>query len=58
MAKRCEHEETKEGPRSPLRYGSAPTEVCAHCGQWRMVHFPNCIWRDPPVDTNFEDVDE
>lgn len=31
----CAHESLGEGPRLPLNYGTAPTEVCKSCGAWR-----------------------
>jgi len=34
----CAHAEANPGPRVPLRHGSAATEVCARCGDWRMTH--------------------
>lgn len=35
MSDRCRHAELGDGPRMPLQYGSAPTEVCKACGMWR-----------------------
>lgn len=34
-AQSCKHAELGEGPRMPLLYGSAATEICKACGAWR-----------------------
>ena len=33
--KSCRHRRFKDGPRTPLRWGSAATQVCEDCGAWR-----------------------
>lgn len=33
----CKHKRRSDGPRLPLRWGSAPTEVCKDCGCWRST---------------------
>lgn len=41
---------TIEGPRIPLRHGTAPTQICAACGAWRMnLHVPG-QWRGDDID--------
>lgn len=32
----CLHDIFEDGPRVPLVYGSAPTDVCVMCDAWRM----------------------
>ncbi len=54
----CSHAETEEGPKTPLRYGSSGTEICKKCQMWRTTIHPNGQWRNPPVDTNFDDGDD
>ena len=39
-----------EGPRIPLRYGSAATEVCSACGGYRQIRSPD-RWEPGPPDT-------
>lgn len=34
----CLHDIFEDGPRVPLAYGSAPTDVCVMCGAWRTTH--------------------
>jgi hypothetical protein len=52
----CEHKEVVEGPRLPLRYGSAATEVCQACGFYRYNLHKWSDWRAGPVRTEpFED---
>ncbi len=48
----CTHppDSVKPGPRSPLRWGSAPTEVCAMCGGHRLTDRWQTPWRPGPVD--------
>lgn len=46
----CKHEHVGRGPRLPLVYGSAPTEVCLACGVWRdsrehVAYRPAIKWR-------------
>lgn len=31
---KCEHKDLGDGPRVPLRHGSAATKVCLMCGMW------------------------
>jgi hypothetical protein len=45
----CQHAATHEGPRCPLRYGSAATEVCDSCGYWRTMHHMPGPWESPPI---------
>jgi len=53
----CKHpdDRRRKGPRTPLRYGSAATEVCRDCGAWRMDHNGLSRWFAPPVDTKRDD---
>jgi hypothetical protein len=52
----CKHENVSEGPRCPLRYGSAPTQVCDLCGWWRTnLHAPS-QWQQPPIPTAADDA--
>lgn len=44
------------GPRVPLRWGSAATEVCAKCGGHRVLH-GRPDWRPGPPDTSDDDDD-
>jgi len=50
----CEHPRHlhSEGPRVPLRYGSAPTELCA-CGWYRInpAHAFPARWQPGPPNT-------
>lgn len=51
----CEHE-GEDGPRMPLRHGSAATEVCRKCGFYRYDLHGWSEWRAGPVRTEpFED---
>jgi hypothetical protein len=52
----CTHYSTETGPRVPLRYGSAPTQVCRLCGSWRTVHHVMGLWR--PAHTLAEALKE
>lgn len=45
----CEHQ-PKEGPRIPLRFGSSPSEVCVHCGAYRMMLHTVGQWQEGPPD--------
>jgi hypothetical protein len=45
---RCDHKTVIDGPRVPLRHGSAKTLICVDCGSWRKSDF-NDRWR--PADT-------
>lgn len=55
----CPHEWVNDGPRIPLRYGSAPTEVCTDCGAWRDIRPPVGAWR-PAAELafSFQDPEE
>lgn len=41
----CLHDVFEDGPRVPLRYGSAPTDVCVMCGAWRTTHHVLGHWQ-------------
>jgi hypothetical protein len=41
----CEHKNVVEGARTPLVHGTAATEVCADCGQYRTMHHKPGQWR-------------
>lgn len=43
----CEHVDIGPGPRMPLLYGSAPTEVCIRCGMWRDARRPRSSYPYP-----------
>ena len=45
----CLHDIFEDGPRVPLRHGSAPTDQCVMCGAWRTTHHVLGPWR--PEDT-------
>jgi hypothetical protein len=47
MSEKCEHVDIGPGPRMPLLYGSAPTEVCAKCGMWRDARRPRDSFQYP-----------
>jgi hypothetical protein len=51
---KCSHpkEQRGPGPRIPLRYGSAATEVCSACGGYRQTRIPNDRWEPGPPDTS------
>lgn len=51
----CSHYQTTDGPRVPLRWGSAPTEVCKLCGCWRTMHHKPGPWLNPPISTERDD---
>lgn len=53
--KPCQHDNTEPGPRCPLRWGSAPTEVCKDCGMYRLLDRWLSDWRIGPVPTSDED---
>lgn len=44
----CDHpaERQIDGPRIPLRWGSAATKMCTACGAWRDVRHPGTAWFD------------
>lgn len=44
----CAHDRVLTGPRIPLRWGTAPTEVCSDCGAWRTTHHQPGRWRQGP----------
>ncbi len=46
---RCVHNETKPGPRVWAVYGSWETEVCRHCGKYRVNHHYWSKWKTGPV---------
>lgn len=46
----CKHSSTKSGPRMPLRYGSAATDVCEACGAYRLMHHGPGPWESGPVE--------
>jgi hypothetical protein len=52
----CNHppEMIAPGPRCPLRWGSAATEVCSGCGAYRQVRDPNGKWWPGPVPADTE----
>jgi hypothetical protein len=41
----------EQGPRTPLLYGSAATEVCSLCGKYRYDHHGWSDWEPGPVPT-------
>jgi len=54
----CPHPEsdrTTDGPRAPLRYGSAPTEHCLRCGGYRLLDRWASDWRPGPVPDDDDD---
>lgn len=53
--KTCFHDAIELGPRVPLRYGSAPTEVCKDCGAYRTMHHTPGRWQSGPPDTKMGD---
>ena len=44
IAQECKHADTKEGERTPLRYGTASTEICLSCGAYRTLHHKAGRW--------------
>lgn len=59
LAKVCTHpaDAVKAGPRMPLVYGSAPTEVCA-CGAWRVMHHGAGPWRRDSITEAIKEDEE
>lgn len=51
----CPHQDREEGPRVPLRWGSAPTEVCRQCGAYRTMHHGPGRWQPGPLNTEDDD---
>ena len=52
----CTHYDTKDGPRIPLRWGSAPTVVCRLCGFWRDARsYCTPRWQAPPIPVEDND---
>ncbi len=50
---KCNHAKVIAGPRTPLAFGSAATEVCIFCGAYRtMPHGPG-RWQKGPAPTDF-----
>ena len=48
--KKCKHEHTtRDTPRAPLAYGTAPTENCLDCGGYRTLDRWLSDWRPGPV---------
>jgi hypothetical protein len=45
----CPHHFENEGPRIPLRYGSAATMICTACGAWRQTRVVPAQWE--PAET-------
>jgi hypothetical protein len=41
----CQHPMKNEGPRIPLRWGSAATMVCTDCGAWRQTRIVPSQWQ-------------
>jgi hypothetical protein len=56
----CEHpdEYVIEGPRTPLRYGSAATQICLKCGGYRLNFRYLHNWESGPVPTEEDYEDE
>lgn len=46
----CKHDDLLvPGPRVDMRWGTAPTQICAKCGAWRtMLHVPG-LWHTDPI---------
>jgi hypothetical protein len=51
----CLHSETEPGPRVPLRWGSAATELCRACAAYRTLHHNPGEWQLGPPDTERSD---
>lgn len=60
MKRSCKrHASWHEGPRVPLRWGSAPTQVCNACGWWRLDHHGfKSMWRSPAALVEALEEDE
>jgi hypothetical protein len=43
----CLHPAVNDGPRIPLRWGSAATEVCSRCAMWRQTRVRDDLWQPP-----------
>jgi hypothetical protein len=55
----CDHPEEYiiEGPRHPLRYGSAATQLCTKCGGFRLNFHYLHNWEPGPVPSK-DDFEE
>jgi len=56
----CSHPASyrRNGPRVPLRYGTAPSEVCRKCGAWRTVlHVPGDWHEDQTIDEYKKEIE-
>lgn len=45
----CQHAEKKPGPRYPMRWGSATTEVCKGCDAYRLLLHGVGPWLPGPI---------
>jgi hypothetical protein len=54
----CEHARRREGPRVPLRHGSAASEICEDCNAWRTMHHGPGRWHPGPIEDHLERDDE